>query len=287
MKRHEGTKARRHEGANNLFDLSCIRLFSPFFPFSLFLFAFSLYYLVGCRLDPTDEPEPDRVVVLNFTARPLSGSLLKAKATDEEDFIENILLYGVNNKDTVVYTYSISTNQSLSGISLVIPRKVKSLYAIANPTSDIEEKEPLSVSDLMDLICDYSEAPQSPFLMSGMAEISAIINLELVRAIAKIEIAGDDFIIESVTVINTPAKGYIFSRKPLSVPTFDRITYSYSGNSAIYIAESNGQNPISLFVRGYYHGIFTAYTIVITDGGVPVDIARNTYYPVNISQNTQ
>ena len=272
MRNYRDTKKRKRE-----------RTTCPFAHFAL-LFLFGFFVSAGCERNPIDDLEVDErhVVMIRFAAKPLSGSLSKSAATPEEDLIKKIIMFGVNNQGNIIETFELSSDTSLT-----IARKITWLYAIANPTDSIEAATPSNISDLMDMTCDYSDAPQSPFLMSGKSEvIGASVNIELVRAVAKIEIVGNNFQADSVFVIDAPAKGYVFSRDPFSAPVSDRVTYSYSGSSSIYVAENSKQNPLNLFVTGLYEGEFFAYTITPSINGEGIDIVRNTYYKIDIIPNT-
>ena len=250
------------------------------------LITFTLFIMAGCEQNSKNDPEPERFVAVSFSARSMSG-LLKSAASEEEDSIGKIILFGVNDQNEVVQTFPILTGTSLSGTQLTISRKVKSLYAIANPSDDMEVAIPsmFTVSNLMDMTGDFTVAPQPPFLMSCISEVNSDnINIEFVRAIAKIDIIGiNGFQIESITVMNTPAKGYVFNREDLSVPTSDMVTYSYTeDNLAIYIAESSKQNPVGFLVTGQFQNEQESCTIMLTSEGQKIDIIRNTYYQVSV-----
>ena len=249
------------------------------------LFAFSHFIMTGCKHDPNDDPEPDCLVEVSFTAKPLSGSLLKSAANPSEDLIGKIILFGVNEQNEVVQTFPVLLNPPLFGKTLVISRKVKSLYAIANPTPAMEAATLSSVSDLISMIGNFTNAPQSPFLMSGKSNVSGnSVNIELIRTVAKIDIIGKNgFLITTVTVMNTAAKGYVFNRETLSIPTSGITTYSYSGNSpSIYIAENSKLNPVQFVVTGQFQGKQESHTFTLTSGGQNIDIVRNTSYLVSI-----
>ena len=256
-------------------------------------FVVSIFILAGCNKDPQkkiDEPESfDRQVMINFTAKSLSNSLSKSAASAAENQIEQVILFGVNDKGEVVQNFPVIENPQLTGTSVYVSGLVKSLYAIANPSADMEVKNPLSVADLMAMTCDYSNAPHSPFVMSSIGEVNSnSINLELVRAVAKIDVIGNsDFHVESVTVMNTPAKGYVFDKGTLSVPTSKMVNYSENSNSSVYVAENSKQNPTKLLVKGTFQGKITAYTIVLSNNGNPLDIVRNTCYQVSITPITE
>jgi len=259
---------------------------------NIILFAMSVFVLfspLGCN--SIDDIQPDRQVEINFITEPLSGSLLKSSATTAEDQISEIILFAVNDQKEVVETFRVT----YSGARLTLSRKITSLYAIANP-SDVVWATCSTVVQLRDLTANFFAKPVSPFLMSGTAEeipyASTAVNIRLVRAVAKINIKVvdlNDFVIESVTVKNTPARGYVFSRAPLSIPTSDRVTYSYSAadlaiNPSIYVAE-NSPNQTEFVVTGKYQGRqIDPYTFKLTEGGSNkfIEIKRNNCYQVDI-----
>jgi len=223
--------------------------------------------------------------MINFTAGPLSGTLLKSAATTEEDLITKIILFGVDDQK-VVQTFLL--NPSSSGTPLTISRKVKSLYAIANPSDSIQSATPSTLADLMSLTDDFTTAPVSPFLMSGKEEIpiaSASVNIKLVRAIAKIEIKviDNDFVFESLTVQNTPDKGYVFSSNPLSIPTHKKVFYLPSTEKILYVPENSSQNPTTEFVvTGKFQGQQITHTFTLKKEKVGINIERNNCYQVDI-----
>ena len=245
------------------------------------LFAFSHFIMTGCKHDPQDDPEADRLIEVSFSTRSLSGSLLKSAANPAEDLIGKIILFGVNDQNQVVKTFPVL----VTGGTLTIPRKVQTLYAIANPSPAMEAATPSSVSDLTNMIGDFTNAPQSPFLMSGKRVVSGnSVNIELIRAVAKIDIICiNGFQIETVTVMNTAAKGYVFNRETLSIPTLDVVTYSFSGNNpSIYVAESSKQKPVQIVVTGKIQGKQKSLTFTLTKDEQDIDIIRNTRYQVTI-----
>ena len=256
------------------------------------MFAFSLCIMAGCEHDPIDNPDPDCLVVVNFSTESLSGSLLKSTANSAEDLIEKIILFGVNEQNEVVQNFPALENPPMSGKTLTVLRKVKSLYAIANPSAAMVTANPLSVSDIMGMVGDFTNAPQSPFLMSGKGDVNGKnINIELVRTVAKIDIIGKNgFQITTVTVTNTPDKEYAFKRETLSVPaSAGRVSYSAVSSTAptVYVAENSRLNPAQFVVTGTFQGKQASYTIVLKSGGQNIDIARNTHYQVGITPITE
>jgi len=138
--------------------------------------------------------------------------------------------------------------------------------------------------------------------MSGIANISVSSNvytahIELVRAIAKVELVGkNDFVIESVTVKNTPDQGYAFGQVSFSVPgsptdypavSWDPVQPTVSLDTTVYVAENIKEDATKFFVVGTFDGKRAEYTVVLstTTEGVTsiIDIKRNTHYRVGIS----
>ena len=256
----------------------------------ILLFAFSLFTMVGCEHELKDDPNPERLVTISFTAKSMSGSLLKSAASPAEDLIEKIILFSVDRNDAVE-NYTIINNPTFSDSSLIISQKVKSFYAIANPSAEletaIENSPPDDVSDLMNLVDDFTNAPQSPFLMSCMKEIDKDnINLEFIRAVAKIDITNiDGFQIESVTVNSTPNKGFAFNSTSVSVPASASMT-SYSTITSttptLYVAENSNASPTQFVITGKFQGKQEAYIFSLKSGGSDISIKRNTCYQVSI-----
>jgi len=256
---------------------------------SIMLVAF---VLAGCNEKP--DLDEEREVVIFFSARSLSTSL-KSSDSESENNIQKIILFGVDEQSSVVKKFAVD-NPSLSGEMLTIPRKIKTLYAIANPTSKIDGANPTDVSEILGMTIEYVTPPylsqNSVFLMSGKADIiSKAANIPLVRTVAKINITGiNGFQITSVTVQNTSSSGYVFQKTPLSVPVdktnYDPITES---DPTFYIAENTISNSTKFVINGQLSGKPAQYTILqlTKDGGTPVAIQRNTYYKVVITPITE
>ena len=253
------------------------------------LFAFSIFIIAGCEHDANDNPEPERLVKVGYSAVSLSGTSQKSTATAAEDLIESIILFGVDNSGNVVQNYQKLEDGLLSDIQLSIHGKVKWLYAIANPSSEMETADPQTVTDLLNMTIGYSaNSPQSPFLMSCIEEVVGnSIELEFIRAIAKIEVVGiNGFDVESVSV-TTAANGYVFNREAsgnMSVPT-GTTTYNYdftSTNPTIYVAENSKQSPLQFVVSGMFDGKLQSCNIILKNGGQNIDVVRNTYYQVRV-----
>ena len=252
---------------------------------TVLLFTCSLFIMVGCEHDQEIDPEQDHLVQISFSAQPLSGSLLKSTGSQEENLISKVILFGVNEQGVVIHTFP---NLPASGTQLIISRKVKTLYAIANPTDALANADPANVSGLMDMTIDFANAPKSPFVMSCIKEVNisttANINLEFVRTVAKINVTGTvDFQITKVVVSNVTSKAYVFSRNTFSVPSSTKATYSDNGsNPVIYIAENSKSSPVKVTVTGVFQEEAGDYDFTITSGKSNIDIIRNTSYQVNV-----
>jgi len=241
-----------------------------------FLFACSLFSLTGCDRETFDEPE--YTVAINFTV----GSMLKSAATPAEDRVDKIIIFAVDDRD-VIKKYEATQ----AGTTLTISKKVKALYAIANPTSTMENSATLNA--LRILTCDFQTSPpQSPFIMSGSCNItgSGNINIQLVRMVAKIKIvAPNDFLVESLKV-KTHRRGYVFERTQFEVPTFSTVTYTYANiSSPVYLVENSGQssNRTEFEITGKYQGNpSVTRTFNIRANNQDVNILRNTSYDVEL-----
>jgi len=253
----------------------------------ILLCACTFFILAGCNHKLCDEQE--HTVSINFTV----GSMLKSTATTAENLIVKLILYGVDAHGNVTQNFSEFDNPPSTGILLTINKGVKTLYAIANPSSDLMTANPSNLSELMNLTCDFINKPQSPFLKAGKGDvIGNSVQIELVRAVAKIEILSkNDFQINSVTVKNSPDMGYVFSRTPLAVPSSDKVNYQTVNPTnpdpvVVYVPENSKNNPAQFVVTGAYLGKQASYTIELKKDKAPIDIERNTHYQVNVSALT-
>jgi len=215
------------------------------------------------------------------------------KASTEEENIVRIVLFGVDNLGKVEELLNINRSPSPTGESVTISRKIESLYAVAN--LDVSAETLSTVSDLTNLTSNFATAPTSPFLMSGIAtnlnRTSKTVTIDLVRAVAKIEIIGEEFVIETVQVKNTPNQGYVFGKvEPLQIPSgtgFNRISYETSATPLFYVAENISSNPTVFEITGNYLGRSAVYPIVLKQGPGNVDILRNTHYRVTVTAITE
>ena len=253
----------------------------------ILLFVLGLIHLAGCQTDPILDFEEEQQLELFFST-PEQVSSLKSTAIPTESLINDVILFGVDDQDNVVQTIVI-TNPLSGGISRTVLRKVITFYAIANPTPSIKTSNPVSVSDLMNMTVDFTTAPMSPFLMSGKGDVNGDrVNFELVRIAAKIElIAKNGFQITSVTIKNTPDKGYVFNKGQVSVPTASRVNYAAVNSATLYVAENNMQNPTQFVVIGQYGSQQVNHTFEIKKNGQVVDILRNSHYQIDINPTIQ
>jgi len=274
----------------------------------LFLSLFGLIF-AGCKKNEPVESEGDRHIVIFFNGAN-SASALKSTASDEEDALEKVILYGVNGSSIITFTDTIE-NPLPTGNEITIPRSivVETFYAIANPSEGLEtelESIELSdpVSDLTALLNDFSHAPQSPFLMAGKGPVSGFsATVDLYRAVAKIEIiAINNFEFSTVTVINTRTEGFVFNQTPfpsLALAALDSASYvpvpptSLTNDTTIlYVAESPKEEPVKFKVKGVFTGgdligKTAAYTFALQQDKKNIDIVRNTRYRVHISPITE
>jgi len=243
----------------------------------------------GCSGKPN--AEQDRMLVVSFSIKSLTTTDMKSATTSDEEVISKVILFGVNNQDAVIEKRLVTINTSLEGFQLTISQDVKLLYAIANPSETHLSAKPSTVSDLLVLTDDFTNAPVSPFLMSGKANINGNnINIALVRSVAKIVVIGEDgFQVQSVTVKDTPSKGFVFAQTTLSVPpSSNRVDYTDISNSTIYVAENSKQNPTTLIVKGTVAGVPVKEKIFTFEkNGQPIDIERNFCYKATISFDGQ
>ena len=263
---------------------------------SIFIFwlAFFLFSSAGCNKEVINDDEETRSIVVFFTTQ--THSLLKSIANHDEEMIEEVLLFGVDADNKVLQDFKVKKPSSDGERINHVFREVKSFYTIANPpealSKAIEEKKPQTLSDLEKMTCNFSSAPKSPFLMSGKGDVNSFsATIELVRAVAKVKISSNsDFTIQSVTVYDTPSKGYVFKQKSLSVPeSAEPIKYTtvYStvdspDDITLYVAENNILKPTKFVVTGTLDDDSREYTVELKKNGQNIDIVRNAYYHINV-----
>ena len=240
--------------------------------------------LVSCSKNENDELLPPRQVILNFTAKALSDITARSAASEAENAIVKLALFGIDANGEVVQTFPVIENPRPTGNVLLLFNEVKSIVVIANPP----EYMPLdyrSLSSVKNASFDLCSAPSPPFVMSGEVEVNSnSINVELIRTVAKIEVKGmNGFNVSSVAVINTPSYGHLFTKKP--IPPFalsECVSYPEQLGAALYVGENSKNHPTRLLVKGDYNGAVTAYDIALTQNTQAIDILRNTAYEVSI-----
>ncbi|MDR1171193.1 MAG: fimbrillin family protein, partial [Bacteroidales bacterium] len=246
------------------------------------LFVSGLFIMAGCEFDIEDHPEPERLVTISLTVGSEPASLLKASTAsqEEKDIIGDVVFFGVDAKGGYIDTYPFSIGEQ----SLTISSRIKTLYAVANPTLDMLAATP-SETDLQNMTVDFTAAPASSFLMSGSGVVSgSSVSIALVRSVAKIEIKGKKgFKVTGITVENTPDKGYVFPQSPLAVP--DGSVPSYTTSDTIFYVAENTRTAAArtqFTVTGTYDGKTASRTITLN-----LDLVRNKHYSISISPGEQ
>ena len=262
------------------------------------LFVLGIFLLSGCNQEIIYH-EGERDVIIFFTAKSLSASLLKSDASEDEKYFEDILVFGIDETDNVVQTFiPILDGLSLSDRIVLenVSKNVKSFYAIANPSEDMKEMPyPTNVLDLLDMTCDFSTLPTSPFIMSGIGNIISgyVTQIELVRIVAKIEITAlNDLEIETITVNNISDKGYVFKMGALSIPENSMTVYHeiapFTPTRAIfYVTENSMDTPAKFVITGKFDGKQVEYEFEFTRNGDNINIERNKHYRVDVTPITQ
>ena len=247
------------------------------------------FVLSGCKHTPKDEPEFERQVTIQCTVNSTFSSYLKS--TDPQDVvIDEVILYGVDNTGAVITIFDeidVTEITSTTGTDIRMSSKITTLYAVANPTDDMDS-DPKTVDDLTSMICDYTLRPVTSFVMSGSEAVSSNIVIDLERAIAKIEVKGEDlsgFDVTAVTVRNTPTKGYVFPQTPLDVSSFSKTNYVVDLYSPLYVAENTTDSPTTLTVTGTYETKTYSVNVDFKVLGALVPIERNKCYIVTIVPN--
>ena len=259
-------------------------------------FAFIALVFAGCSKNPNIDLEGDRDIVIHFT--PQASVLKSSIGLPAESTISSITVYGVESAGNADKLFDL-TALPPSGHPYTLLRKYTSLYAIANNGSLTIPAGATTRTALEALTGSFASAPASPFLMSGTISVAdksvTTVTIELVRAVAKVEINAQDFVIQSVTVQSTPNMGYVFGKSPFAIPSggsFAKVNYPLvnysSSNNIFYVAENVGATtPTQFLVTGTYLGKTANYTFSLTKGGTKVDILRNTHYVVKVTAITQ
>jgi hypothetical protein len=266
----------------------------------VFILILGAFILAGCKQEPFD-PEQDFQDVVVFSS---AQSLLKSAASQAEDAISEIILYGLEGS-TVVHKLTITAAAEITsitgnnGLKLTIPRKIRQFYAIANPSSALKTSltnSPPANSNAFTSLADNfaATAPASPFLMSGNATVDTNlkqVNIQLTRAVAKVQFYSEsDFTISSVVVNRTPNGGYVFARETVAVPgSSSRISYSSVSGSLVYVAENTSTTSTNtqFVVSGIFDSKSVQYPIDLKTGGTLISIERNKHYQVIITPITE
>lgn len=256
----------------------------------ILLFVFACIF-AGCK-SKDDPVEPSHKVIVFFSAKSNSTSLLKSDATDDEKKISRVILYGVDAQNAVIENYAPVNNPPLTGIQLTVSGNVKILYAIANPSEAMLAAVPSNLFELMAMTGDFTDAPRSPFLMGGNGVVNnSSVNIEFIRAVAKISFIGmKDFAIGSIAVENAPDEGYVFSQgSPAAPVSSEGVNYGAveSPTPTVYVAENTKQDPARFVVTGMFDGKLANYAFALSNEGLRIDIARNTHYQVSITPKTE
>jgi len=266
----------------------------------ILLFAFFLFNLTGCnKYDPVDSEEYQKVVI--FVSTQSLSSLLKSTtvANNDEKFVGELLLFGVDNekveqRELITIGAGDIDDNGIISVELILKRKIKTLYAVANPTTDLKNADLLlqPVTALTNMTVSFGVMPGRPFLMSGTGTVNSYsATIELFRAVAKVEIESldNDLKIISVTAKNTPNQGYVFERKSLTSIPGVPINYNnpVSSPNPIYVAENIASNPTNFELVGEYKKQPVNYTIVLKKNDDNIPIQRNKHYKVGIKPLTE
>ena len=257
----------------------------------LILFIFSATILTGCNREHIDDGVHD--IVVFFTTE---GIALKSTATPEEKDIMEVILFGVDGDGNFIQHYLVTQSQLSAPEDIVltkVSRKVKTFYAIANPSVDMKEavtNSELNATYLNSMTNNFSTHPSSPFLMSGTENIKNYsVHIDFVRTVARVEITAlNELEIITVTVENTPNTGYVFTQSPFSIPSSTRVAYENinpisPSHARIYIAENIAANPAKITLSGEFEGLPVSYSFFLKQNDKDIDIVRNRNYKVEIT----
>ena len=252
----------------------------------------------GCRKDPNVELEGDRDILIYFTPQ---ESLLKSVGTTQENQVNTINVYGVEDGGSADWLFNLTALPTGSGYSYLLSRKYTSLYAIANHGSLTIPTGSTTKAALENLTGSFASEPASPFLMSGIAtnlnKTTKTVTIELVRVVAKVDINASGFdsgTAISVTVKSTPNLGYVFGRSPFAIPSggaFAKIDYlavsNTSASKTLYVAENVGATtPTQFLISGTVQGKSASHTFSLTRSNTAINIVRNTYCVVTVTATT-
>ena len=240
----------------------------------------------SCANETSLGARPEQVTV-RFSTRAMSEENTRSEASVAENTVTKIALFGLDGSGVIVQSFPVIENPGPAGITLKVSPGVSALRAIANPSAT-HTLDYSNATQLDGETVDLNVAPVPPFVMGGTATIdnSSVVDLELLRSIAKIEVQGaDGFEVVSVAAINTRPSGHVFPQR--RIPFLDDayyIAYPEVEGSVVYVGENSSEStPLSLRVRGTFRGAQTVYTFPVTKNGESIDIVRNTAYLVRIT----
>jgi len=279
----------------------------------IIIFIFCGLVFAGCKQDPMVENDDNQQIVVFFSSQSILASKLKSAATETEKIINKVILFGFDASDNFVpkskwikEVTNLSTSLELEDVN----RKVKTIWAIANPTTAMENIIPEKVADLTKQTASYpnDNPPTSPFLMSGKGAVAGYsANIKLFFAVAKVKIISDGFQITSVEVQKTPDKAFVFDDNLFNWKTGDppivpkvptgsgRVTYASPTTLpdplVFYVAENDATttaNSTKFVVKGTLDNVpIDPYTIELKIDQKIIPIKRNTCYTVTISPVSQ
>lgn len=251
----------------------------------LLALAVAAMAIVSCNKEANEGAGGSNRVTLRFSTRAMSDVATRSAASEAENAVERLVVFGLDAEGGVVGAFPVIENPSMTGVELTVPDNVVSLRVIANPQGH-HSLNYASDEEILAETVDFSVAPASPFVMSGSSSVSgAQVDVDLVRSVAKISVQGNgDFAVNSVTVLRTPSKAPLFAGRT-NVGEF--VSHDEKAGSEVYVGESSASAPAQLLVKGVYKGQPTAYTVTLTQQGAPIDIVRNTSYVVGITPLTK
>ena len=240
--------------------------------------------LASCNNPAATGSRPEQVTV-RFTTSAMSDVRTRSAASEAENAIGKVALFGLDGSGLVVASFPAIENPGAAGTTLTIPVTVNSLVAIANPT-DAQILDYTRGGEIEGERFDLSSAPASPFVMGGTADLGrdGSVEIEMIRSIARIDVTGaDGFEVNSVTVVCTPAMGWVFAGdETASLTSADYTSYDEVEGTSVYVGENGATIPTALRVKGTLRGVETAYTFSLMQDGSPMAIVRNTAYAVRV-----
>lgn len=273
------------------------------------VFCLSLcgFILAGCnKNEPVNEPEGDRDLTVFFSSESILTTQIKSVATSDEGKIDRVVIFGFDASNNFVTgnKWNIA-NPALTGLKLTaVSKYVTQLYAIANPTTVIQNLTVSNVTGLLNQTNDYpaNGRPTSPFLMSGKGAVTNYTaTIKLYFVVAKVQINPVNFTITSVAVNNSPNRVYVSDENifnnttplpPPSIPSgFSRVNYSspspLPNPLVLYVPENDATttgNSTKFVVNGTVNGTaITPYTFELKLNNNIIPIRRNTHYTVSLT----